>query len=174
MKIISKISLIIIFISLIGYIQPVDANHFNTLLGYHDEIYKIHLQTIIRDKDNQLVSVIESTATNRLPTYLPDGVPVPQLIDAMIDLAQSEPGIPILPKSLDTDPWLLNVLNGTLDLRTGKLRAHERDDLITKQTPVEYDSQAQSPQWESFLYQIMAGCRFSAPYARSVRHEAKY
>ena len=86
MKIISKISLIIIFISLIGYIQPVDANHFNTLLGYHDEIYKIHLQTIIRDKDNQLVSVIESTATNRLPTYLPDGVPVPQLIDAMIDL----------------------------------------------------------------------------------------
>ena len=86
MKIISKISLIIIFISLIGYIQPAAANHFNTLLGYHDEVYKIHLQTIIRDKDNQLVSVIESTATNRLPTYLPDGVPVPQLIDTMIDL----------------------------------------------------------------------------------------
>ena len=75
----------------------------------------------------------------------------------MIKLAQSEPDISIVPDSLDTDPWLLNVLNGTLDLRTGKLRAHERDDLITKQTPVEYDSQAQSPQWESFLYQIMAG-----------------
>ena len=36
---------------------------------------------------------------------------------AMIDLARSEPGIPILPDALDTDPWLLNVENGTLRVR---------------------------------------------------------
>ena len=38
---------------------------------------------------------------------------------AMLTLAQSEPGIPVTPDVLNTDPWLLNVLNGTLDLRTG-------------------------------------------------------
>ena len=34
------------------------------------------------------------------------------------------------PEQLDTDPWLLNVENGTLDLRTGELRPHRRDDLL--------------------------------------------
>ena len=44
-------------------------------------------------------------------------------IRAMIDLAKSEPGIPILPNELDKDPWLLNVKNGTLDLRVRRLTA---------------------------------------------------
>jgi hypothetical protein len=39
-------------------------------------------------------------------------------INAMVALAESEAGIPILPEELDRDPWLLNVLNGTIDLRT--------------------------------------------------------
>lgn len=34
-------------------------------------------------------------------------------IQAMISLARSEPGIPIMPAQLDTKPWLLNVANGT-------------------------------------------------------------
>ncbi|HHV62226.1 MAG TPA: hypothetical protein GXX51_06270, partial [Firmicutes bacterium] len=42
-------------------------------------------------------------------------------IEAMVGLAASEPGIPVLPEDLDRDPWLLNVMNGTLDLRTGEL-----------------------------------------------------
>ena len=36
---------------------------------------------------------------------------------AMVRLAASEPGIPILPEDVDTDPWLLNCQNCTLDLR---------------------------------------------------------
>ena len=39
-------------------------------------------------------------------------------IDAMIGLAESEPGIPVSHEELDRDPWLLNVANGTIDLRT--------------------------------------------------------
>ena len=38
-------------------------------------------------------------------------------VTAMIRLAASEPGIPVLPEDLDTDPWLLNCQNCTLDLR---------------------------------------------------------
>lgn len=43
---------------------------------------------------------------------------------AMIELAKSEPGIAVLPKQLDTDPEKMNVLNGTVDLRTGELYPH--------------------------------------------------
>jgi putative DNA primase/helicase len=35
---------------------------------------------------------------------------------AMISLAQSEPGIPVLPEEMDASPDLLNVLNRTIDL----------------------------------------------------------
>jgi putative DNA primase/helicase len=49
----------------------------------------------------------------------------------MVQVAQDEPGLPVLPAQLDAQPWLLNCLNGTLDLRTGELRPHRREDLLT-------------------------------------------
>jgi putative DNA primase/helicase len=76
---------------------------------------------------------------------------------AMISLASSEPGVPVLPEELDTDPWLLNVRNGTVDLRTGRLLPHRRENLITKLTDVEYDEAASCPRWEQFLDEIMLG-----------------
>ena len=42
-------------------------------------------------------------------------------LKAMVDQASWFPAIPVLPKELDQDPWLLNCLNGTVDLRTGEL-----------------------------------------------------
>src|SRR5215203_4473803 len=70
---------------------------------------------------------------------------------AMISLAQSEPGIPVLPEEMDASKDLLNVLNGTIDLRTGELREHRREDLITKLAPVEYDPDAMAPTWAAVL-----------------------
>jgi putative DNA primase/helicase len=78
-------------------------------------------------------------------------------IAGMIDLAKSEPGIPITTDELDRDPWLLTVVNGTLDLRTGTLREHQQSDLITKLSPVIYDEQATCSMWEAFLKRIMEG-----------------
>jgi len=74
---------------------------------------------------------------------------------AMINSARSEPGIPLLPDDLDRDPWLLNVLNGTIDLRTGQLRPHCRDDFITKLAPVHFDPKARCPLWWKFLGRIL-------------------
>ena len=75
--------------------------------------------------------------------------------EAMIALAQSELPIPITPDELDADPWLLNVENGTLDLRTGELRVHRREDLLTKIAPVEYEPNAPAPIWEAFLERVL-------------------
>lgn len=78
-------------------------------------------------------------------------------LKAMVELAQSEEGIPIQPESIDADPWLLNVENGTLDLKTGQLRAHRQNDLLTRCIAITYDSQAQCPVWERFLWRAMGG-----------------
>ena len=77
-------------------------------------------------------------------------------IRAMISLAQSMPGIPVGEvNELDRDPWLLNVENGTVDLRTGVLLPHRREDLITKLAPVEHDPAAEAPTWKAFLERVM-------------------
>ena len=76
-------------------------------------------------------------------------------IQAMQALAWSEPGIPVEPDDLDRDVWLLNCENGTLDLRSGELYPHRRDDLITKLTPVVYDPDAKAPTWEAFLERVL-------------------
>ena len=78
-------------------------------------------------------------------------------IEAMIALSRSRPGIPALPEDFDSDPWLLNVENGTIDLRTGELRAHRREDLITKIAPVVYDPNAKAPRFLQFLGEVFEG-----------------
>ncbi len=75
----------------------------------------------------------------------------------MAEFTQSEDGIPILPEHLDKDIYLINCLNGTVDLRTGKLSPHRRDDLITKLVPANYNSDAKCPVWLAHLNKIMAG-----------------
>lgn len=72
-------------------------------------------------------------------------------IAAMIVLAKGLPGIAIMPEELDSDPWALNVINGTIDLRTGALRPHRKADLNTKMAPVRYDAEARSETWDAFL-----------------------
>jgi P4 family phage/plasmid primase-like protien len=61
----------------------------------------------------------------------------------------------VAPDDVDADPWLLNVANGTIDLRTGRLRDHRRRDRITRLIDVEYFSGAPAPRWERFLREIM-------------------
>lgn len=78
-------------------------------------------------------------------------------LNALIESACSEPGIPILPGDLDQNPWLFNVQNGTIDLITGEIREHAKTDMITKISPVVYDKEATCPQWMKFLDEIMAG-----------------
>ncbi len=74
-----------------------------------------------------------------------------QRIEAAVSLARSEPGMAILPDQLDSDPMLLNCLNGTLDLKTGELREHRQSDLITKLCPTEYHADAETYEFDRFM-----------------------
>lgn len=78
-------------------------------------------------------------------------------LKAMLWCAETEPGIPVAQEDLDADPWALNCLNGTLDLRTGELRPHRREDLLTHLCPVAYDPDAHSDLWQTFLERVTGG-----------------
>ncbi|WP_066633945.1 phage/plasmid primase, P4 family [Desulfolucanica intricata] len=71
----------------------------------------------------------------------------------MITLAESH--LPVAHDQMDTDPWLLNVQNGTLDLKTGVLMPHKREQVLTKICPVEYREAATSELWDSFLERVL-------------------
>ncbi len=79
-------------------------------------------------------------------------------IEAMINLAESEPGMFISFHELDRDPWLLNCKNGTINLKTGELYKHRKEDFISLISPVEYQNppnrEAQRV-WTSFLERIL-------------------
>lgn len=78
-------------------------------------------------------------------------------VAALLNLAATEPEISATLDTFDADPWLLNLENGTLDLKTGELREHRREDLMSKLAPVEYDERAKAKRWNRFLSEIMDG-----------------
>jgi len=80
-------------------------------------------------------------------------------LNAMLALAESEQPLPIAVDSLDREPWLFNVENGTIDLRTGELRPHRREDCLTKLCPVEYPTEpgVDAVLWSEFLDRIFDG-----------------
>ena len=73
-------------------------------------------------------------------------------LDRMLDLAKSL--LAVEDARLDADPWLLNVENGTIDLRTGHLEKHDPRDLLTTVAPVQADHTAKCPTFKKFLKRI--------------------
>lgn len=72
-------------------------------------------------------------------------------VEATVRLAKCHPLLVVPTAFLDSHPWKLNVLNGTIDLRTGKLQPHNRDDFLTKLAPVTYDPTARSKTLNHYL-----------------------
>jgi phage/plasmid-associated DNA primase len=58
--------------------------------------------------------------------------------------AQYIPHLNATVNDLDTNPWLLNVENGTVDLQTGELLLHRKEDMITKLAKVRCDREKQA------------------------------
>lgn len=74
---------------------------------------------------------------------------------SMIKLAESDSRVARRIEELDADSLLLTVNNGTLDLKSGTLRPHERSDLITKLAPVSFDPDATAPAFTAFLDRVL-------------------
>lgn len=70
-------------------------------------------------------------------------------------LAMAAPHVRVPPSALDADRWLLNTPSGTVDLRTGRLREHRREDRLTKMTTAGPGDGIE--RWIAFLDRVTAG-----------------
>ncbi|MFD5198849.1 phage/plasmid primase, P4 family [Streptomyces sp. NPDC058375] len=75
-------------------------------------------------------------------------------IDAVMKELPSVPGVPASAGDFDARHELLSVENGTVDLRTGELRPHRPEDMITKRLDLAYNPEAKADRWEQFLTEI--------------------
>lgn len=62
---------------------------------------------------------------------------------------------PVQVCEFDKNPYLLNCLNGTLDLQTGELHNHMPEDLLSKLANVRYDSKSRCERWERYIDEVM-------------------
>jgi putative DNA primase/helicase len=104
----------------------------------------------------KLTEMMGQPGAHDLYTHLKRSLSISGL-EAMVKSARSELGIAITPEMCDRNPWLFNVHNGTIDLRTGELSRHQRTDLLTKISPVDYSPEAtECPRWLQFMREIYA------------------
>lgn len=82
-------------------------------------------------------------------------------ISSMLSLA--EPDLAIDHEQFDADSFLLNCENGTIDLTTGKLRPHDRNDYLSKLCPTRYNPDANTSEWVKFL-QSLFHCQDEVEY----------
>jgi len=78
-------------------------------------------------------------------------------LENMLALARSIPGIAARGGEFDRDPWALNTPSGTVDLRTGELRPHRREDLLTCCTAVLFEPQGKARKWRRLVAGGMGG-----------------
>lgn len=87
---------------------------------------------------------------------------------AMLANATSRPSIRVKQETLDSDPWIVNCWNGTIDLKAFEhvddqlrgerlLRDHDQTDRITKTLRGNFNLDADDTRWIDFLHQIHAG-----------------
>lgn len=118
----------------------------------------------------EAMMVLSKEVVNHLPEEIPDEVH-PKTIDRLRKdcLACEQTGrltslisnagslVPTTHADWDADPYLLNVRNGTVDLRTGELLEHRPERYLTKLAPFDFDPDMPTPVWSAFLDRIFAG-----------------
>ena len=77
-------------------------------------------------------------------------------------LKEAQSVYPIYMERFDTDIYLFNCKNGTLDLKSGIFREHRAEDLITKVSMVEYVPDATNERFNKFVEEITSGDREKA------------
>ncbi len=76
-------------------------------------------------------------------------------IRAMVN--QARPMLAEHHAKLDRDQWVINCLNGTLDLKADVLRQHDHRDLISKAVPANQKASSKCPRWHQFLKEMTDG-----------------
>lgn len=76
-------------------------------------------------------------------------------IRGVLEIAETLAGIRVPVAELDADPYLLNVANGTLDLRSRELRDHDPADRLTRVCRGAWEPDGDGGPWATFLANIL-------------------
>jgi len=109
----------------------------------HDQLWRELGELDERDRKAAAKYVLESGHNSR--------------VSACVMQARTEPGINVSQSDFDTHPWLLNVANGVLDLRSGDLLPHDPKHMITQLAAVEYRPDATAALWGRFIDDVTQG-----------------
>ncbi len=87
-------------------------------------------------------------------------------IQNVVKLARSAPCHATTADEWDCDPWLLNTPGGVVDLKTGRLRAHCRSDMMTRMTTATPEGECSL--WLRFLNDVTNGDQALVDYLQKV------
>lgn len=137
------------------------CSHQDQFLLYSDDVGKWirdgndhHIRKIIR----RILGELPSKMTNDPKTqdrifYKLEHSSMPSSVARELTLCAPKRSV----EEFDADPWLLGVQNGVIELKTGRYRPGRVNDLISRTAAVNYDPQADCPQFEKFIAEIMCG-----------------
>lgn len=75
--------------------------------------------------------------------------------NALIEAVKHVRGISVVEDDIDQRHSLLKLRNATINLESGIVYPHERNDLLVKQTAITYTESAECPEWHAFLERII-------------------
>lgn len=109
----------------------------------HDDLWR-DLGAMLGERSSGVVKFVQDSGTHAR-------------VSATVVLARSEDGINTSQADYDSHPWLLNVRNGVVDLRSGDLQRHDPLLRITQLAAVDYAPTAKSELWERFIRDVTCG-----------------
>lgn len=79
-----------------------------------------------------------------------------RMVRNMVTLAASDPRVAVPAVELDKDPYLLGVMNGVVDLRTGNLMPPDQKRRMTRVCSCNYVPDAKAPLWEKVILDVFS------------------
>lgn len=118
-----------------------------------DDAFEMTQMVLIAIRDEQMAAEPESDHERALHRHY---VSSSSLVHrkAMLQLASIDNRMKRLAGELDRDPLSLVVQNGTLDLKSGRLRASRPGDYNTQIAAVRYDEKATCPRWLEHIEKV--------------------
>ena len=118
-----------------------------------------HARTVAREASDEILT---AEGSQKLAAVVASA----KTVSAIESLARADRQHALRTEDWDTDPWLLNTPTGTIDLRTGQNRPHDRQDRITKIAAV--GPGGACPRWLEFLDRIFNGDQQLIAYIKRV------